>query len=161
MRADLAATRQQLDGRPWCLRGLVLIGDAMPAPFLAAVLTQELPRARIQHPHHVAVPLHFYAAADPAWRRTVVRGIDFNAAIQVHAPVAKLIQAKRLQRQWQQRGLLFAEHGCYLALGGGMDAQMSGLHLTLPACQLDFVRGSIMLHLLTGRELILARRHDR
>ena len=107
--------------------GLVLVGDAMPATLLAAVLAQQLPRARIQHPHDVAVPLHFHTAADPAWRRAVVSGIDFDAAIQVYAPVAKLIQAEWLQRQWQQRRLLFGEHGCYLALGGAVDARVGPL----------------------------------
>src|SRR3954467_7609069 len=88
----------------------------MPATLLAAVFAQQLPRPQIQHPYHVTVPLHFHAAADPAWRRAVVSGIDFHAAIQVHAPLAKLVQAERLQRQWQQRRLLFGEHGGYLAL---------------------------------------------
>src|SRR3954453_9127697 len=99
----------------------------MPATLLAAVFAQQLPGTGIQHPHDVAVPLHFHATADPAWRRTVVSGIDFDAAIQVHAPVAKLIQPKWLQRQWQQRRLLFAEHSCPLSFGGAMDARVGPL----------------------------------
>src|SRR6185437_6497337 len=99
----------------------------MPATLLTAMLAQQLPRTWIQHPHYMAVPLHFHATADPAWRRTVVGGIDFDTAIQVHAPVAKLIHTEWLQRQWQQRRLLFGEHGGYLALGGAMDARVGPL----------------------------------
>ena len=73
---------------------------------------------------HVAVPLHFDAAADPAGRRAVVSGIDFDAAIEVHAPLAELVVAKRLQRQRQQRRLLFGEHRCDLALGRAVDARV-------------------------------------
>src|SRR5215813_6053888 len=99
----------------------------MLAALLVAVLAQQLPGTRIQYPHDVAVPLYFHATADPTGRRAVVSGIDFDAAIKVHAPVAKLIHAEWLQRQSQQRRLLFGEHGRYLALGGAMDARVGPL----------------------------------
>ena len=54
MRAELAATRQQLGCGSWCVRGLVLVGDTMLVALLATVFAQQLPGTRVQHPHGVA-----------------------------------------------------------------------------------------------------------
>ena len=42
----------------------------------------------------------------------------------MHDAFAVLVIAKRLQRQWQQRGLFFGKHGGDLPFGGAVDARV-------------------------------------
>jgi len=63
------------------------------------------------------IPLHVNPASDPARRRSVVGGLDFDAAVQMHGALAIKVIAKRLDRQRQQRWFLFREHGRELPLG--------------------------------------------
>ena len=70
------------------------------------------------------IPLDLNTAADPARRRAVVGGFDFDAAIQVHGSLAVLVIAKRFDRQRKQRRTLFGEHRCDLALGGAVNARV-------------------------------------
>src|SRR5258708_33334892 len=60
--------------------------------------------------------------ADPAWRRSVVSRLYFDAAIQVNGAFSVLVVTERLQRQRLQRRLLFGEHRSDLPLGAAMDA---------------------------------------
>ena len=85
-------------------RGTILVLDAMAAALLAQMLAQQLTGARIEQPHMCGIPLHLNAPADPARRRAVVSGFDFDAAIQMHGALAVLVIAERLERQRQQRG---------------------------------------------------------
>ena len=48
------------------------------------MLAQQLPGLRIEQADVQVVPLHLDALPDPAGRRAVVRGLDFDAAIEMH-----------------------------------------------------------------------------
>ncbi len=76
----------------------------MPAARLAQVLAQQLAGLRIEEPHVHAVPLHLDALADPAGRRAVVRGVDFDAAVEMHGALAVPVVAKRLDGQRRRCG---------------------------------------------------------
>jgi hypothetical protein len=71
------------------------------------------------------VPLHAHHAPDPAGRRAVVGGFDFDAAVQMHDAFAVLVIAEGFDRQGQQERLFFRKHGGNLAFGGAMDARVS------------------------------------
>ncbi len=64
------------------------------------------------------------ALADPAGRRPVVGGLDFDAAIEMHGAHAEAVIAKRLDRQRLQRGLLLGKHRGDLAFGRAVDARV-------------------------------------
>jgi hypothetical protein len=74
----------------------------MLAALLAQVFPQQFSGLRMQQPDLTEIPLHLHLAADPAWRRAVVGGIDLHGAIQMHRALAILIVAERLERQRQQ-----------------------------------------------------------
>ena len=69
-----------------------------------------------------AVPLDRDGPAEPARRRGVVGGLDFDAAVEMDRARAELVVAKRLDRQRPQRRPLLGEHGGHLALGRAVDA---------------------------------------
>src|SRR6185295_8459885 len=92
--------------------------DSMPPSFLMQVFTQELVRLRIQQPDHPAVPLNQNSPPYPSRRRAVVGRLHLHAAIQIHYSPSILIEAERLDRQRNQRRLLFGEHRCNLPLPG-------------------------------------------
>ena len=81
------------------------------------------------------IPLDLNMAADPARRRAVVGGLDFDAAIQVHGALAVLVIAERFDRQRKQRWTLFSEHRCDLPLGSSMNARVGPVRF--PAIQID------------------------
>jgi len=82
----------------------------VPAARRAHMLAQELPGLRRQQPDVQIIPLHLEAVTDPAGRRTVVRRLDFHAAIEVHGPFAVAVIAKRFERQRPERGSLLGKH---------------------------------------------------
>jgi len=69
----------------------------MPAARRAHVFAHELPRLGIEEPDDEIGPLHIQALADPAWRGAVVRGLDFDASVEVHGARAVAVVAKGLQ----------------------------------------------------------------
>ena len=88
------------------------------------MLAQELTATGIEHAHDPAIPLHFDAPSDPTKRHAVVSGFDFDAAIEIHPPLAKLIMPEGFQRQRGQGGLLFSEHRSYLPLHCAVNARV-------------------------------------
>ena len=70
------------------------------------------------------IPLHLDPPSDPARRRAVVGGFDFDAAVQMHGALAVLVIAERFERQRQQERLLFGKHGRHLPFGGAVDARV-------------------------------------
>ena len=83
----------------------------------------------MQQPDLTEIPLHLHLPADPARRRAVVGGIDFHAAIQVYRAFPILVIAEGLQRQRQQRGLLFGEHSRHLPFGSAVNARVGPVFL--------------------------------
>ena len=71
----------------------------MTAALLAQVLAQQLTGDGIQQTHMRCIPLDLNAAADPARRRAIVSGLDFDTAIQMHGALAVLVIAERFDRQ--------------------------------------------------------------
>ena len=122
VRPGAARSPQHLRSAQWCSLGMVLFFDAIPSALLAYVFAQKLPGLGIEQTHVQLIPLHAQHAPDPAGRRAVVGGFDFDAAIEMHDALAVLVIAKRLQRQRQQRGFLFGKHGGDLPLGGAVNA---------------------------------------
>src|ERR1017187_5938887 len=120
--AGLMSPRQQLMRMLRRTPRTVRIADTVSATLLAQVLAQQLAAARIEQSHVHRVPLHMDLAPDPARRRSVVSCFNLYASIQVNRAFAVLVEAKRLQRQRLQMGLLFSEHSCHLPLGPAMDA---------------------------------------
>jgi hypothetical protein len=94
----------------------VVLVNPVAAAWFTEMFAQQLSRLRIEQPYPLKVPLHLHAAADPSWRRAVVSGFDFEAAVQMHGAFAVLLIAERLERQRLQRGFLFGEHRRYLSL---------------------------------------------
>ena len=105
----------------------------MPAARGAQMLAQELSGLRREQADVQIVPLHLDALADPAGRRAVVRGLDFDAAIEVHRPFAVPVIAKRFERQRPERGLLLGKHRGDLSLRRAVDARVGPARL--PAIQ--------------------------
>jgi hypothetical protein len=68
------------------------------------------------------IPLDLDAAADPARRRAVVSGLDFDTAVQMHGAFAVLVIAEGLQGQRQQRRAFLGKHRRHLPLGGAVNA---------------------------------------
>ena len=102
----------------------IFVLDAVTAALLAQVLAQQLPGEGIEQPNMRVIPLHVNAASDPARRRAIVGGLDFDAAVQVHGALAVVVIAERFDRQRQQRRFLFGEHGRDLPLGGAVNARV-------------------------------------
>ena len=86
------------------------------------MLAQQLAGLGIEQADVEIGPLHLDALPDPAGRRRVVRGLDFDAAIEMHGAHAEAVVAKRLDRQRLQRGPLLGKHRGDLALGRAVDA---------------------------------------
>ena len=63
---------------------MVLFFNAIPAALLAHMFAQQLPGLGIEQTNIELIPLHAQHAPDLARRRAVVRGLDLDAAIQVH-----------------------------------------------------------------------------
>jgi len=70
----------------------------MPAARGAHELAQQLAGLRREQPDVEDVPLHVDLAANPARRRAVVGGLDFDAAVQVGRADALPVVAKRFER---------------------------------------------------------------
>jgi hypothetical protein len=78
----------------------------------------------LRGPYRTSPPLHLNAAADPARWRTVVGGLDFDAAVQMHCSLAVPVIAKRLKRQRQERRSFFGKHGRNLPFRGSVNARV-------------------------------------
>ena len=98
MRPGVAGARQQRQGGRGRAGRTIGVGDSMPAAGAAHVFAQEPPRFRIEQPDVEIGPLCVDALPDPAWWRRVVRGFDFDAAIEMHGAHAEAVVAKRLDR---------------------------------------------------------------
>jgi hypothetical protein len=88
----------------------------------------------IENAHVKLIPLHIHFSSDPARRQAVVGGIDFDATVQIHAQLAVLVVAKRLQGKRQQGCFFFGKHGGHLSFGGAMNAGIGTA--CLPAIQI-------------------------
>ena len=71
-------------------RRSVRVLDAMPAARRAHVLTEQRAGLGIEQPDVEIIPVHIDAASDPSRRGTVVRGVDFDAAIEMHRADAEV-----------------------------------------------------------------------
>lgn len=101
---------------------MFLLLNAVASALLPQVLAQQLTVERIDHPHMRGIPLHVNPASDPARRRAVVGGLDFDVAVQMHGPLAIEVITKRLHGQRQQRRFLLCEHGRDLPFGRAVNA---------------------------------------
>ena len=88
------------------------------------MLAHELSRLGVEQSDDDIGPLDLQLSADPARRRAVVRGLDFDAAIEVHGPHAVAIVAKRREWERPQGGPLFGKHRRGLALRGAVEARV-------------------------------------
>src|ERR1700722_15611560 len=95
---------------------------AIPATFLAYMLPQQQSVFGIEDANIKLIPLHIHFASDPTRRQAVVGGIDFDATVQIHAPLAMFVVAKRFQGKRQQERFFFGKHGSDLSFGGAMNA---------------------------------------
>ena len=91
---------------------------------LHQVLAEQLPCQRVQQRDMGGIPLHLNAAADPAWRRSVVSGFHFDAAIRVHCAFAVLVLAEWLDWQRKQCETLFGKPRRNLPLSGSVNARV-------------------------------------
>jgi len=82
---------------------------ALPAR-RAKMLAQELAGFGGEQAHVHVVPLHLHLLPNPPGRCTVVRGLDLDAAIEVHRALAVPVIAKWLERQRAEGGLLLGKH---------------------------------------------------
>ena len=119
---------ERLGGRA---RGAIRVRDAMMTASRAQVLAQQLARARIEHADVQGVPLHGDPLTDPARGHAVVRGLDFDAAIEVHAARAVPIVAKGFERQRLQVRPLLGKHRAHLALRRAVDPRVGPARLPL------------------------------
>ena len=103
--------------------------DAMPAARRAQMLAQELAGLRREQPHVQVVPLHLHALPDPAGRRAVVRGLDFDAAIEMHRALAEAVVPKRFERQRPERRAFLGKHLGDLAFGRAVDPRVGPVRL--------------------------------
>ena len=113
--------RHDLGGCPGWPVGVV---DAMPAARRAHVLTQEQTGRRIQQADVEIGPLHLHVLADPPRWRGVVRGRDFDTAIEMHGAHAEAVIAERFDRQRLQGWPLFGKHLGHLAFRGPVDPRV-------------------------------------
>ncbi len=105
-------------------RPIVGMDDVAPAGGVAAVLAEELPRARIQQADVLGVPLDRDLGPEPARGRAVVRVVDLDAAVEMDGAGAERVVAKRRDGQRPPRGPLLGEHRRDLTLGGAVDARV-------------------------------------
>lgn len=132
-RPDLSAggggTPQESDGRGRRARRPVGVVDPMPAPRGAQMLAQQLAGLRREEPHVQVVPLHLHALPDPAGWCAVVRGLDFNAAIEMHRARAKAVVPRWFKRQRPEGGAFLGKHLGDLAFRGAVDPRVSPVGL--------------------------------
>ena len=88
------------------------------------MLAQQQPGLGCEQADVEIVPLHVDALADPARRRAVVRGLDFDAAIEMDRPLSVAVIAKRLERQWAERWPLLGKHRRDLAFRRAVDPRI-------------------------------------
>jgi hypothetical protein len=110
-------------------RRTIVVVEAMPAAGSPEMLAQQLSGVRRQQPDVQIIPLHLHPPPDPAGRRAVVRGLDFDAAIQVHRPFAVPVIAKRFEREWAEGRLLFGNHRRDLPLRRAVDPRIGPARL--------------------------------
>src|ERR1019366_522393 len=91
VRSGTTGSPQQLGSAQWCSLGVVLFFNAIPAALLAHVFAEQLPGLGIEQANVQLIPLHSKHTTDPARRRAVVGGFDFDAAIQMHDALAVLV----------------------------------------------------------------------
>src|SRR4029450_3703607 len=75
----------------------------------------------------------------PGWGAVVGR-LYFHAAIQIHGAFAVLVVAERLQRQREQGGFLFGEHGGPLPFGGAVNPCIGPALLPVVQVDLSFLQ---------------------
>ena len=122
--------RERLRGRAG--RAIVLV-DAMPPARRAQMLAEELLGRRMEQADVQVIPLDLDAASNPAGRRAVVGGLDFDAPIEMDRAGPVTVVTKGLERERSQRRLLLDKHRGDLALGGAMDPRVGPVRL--PAIQ--------------------------
>ena len=86
------------------------------------MLAKELSCLRGEQADVQIIPLHLDPLADPARWRAVVRGVDFDAAIEVHRAFAVAVIPKRFERERTERRLLLGKHHGDLPLRRAVDA---------------------------------------
>ena len=96
--AGAARAPQQLRNAQRGSFGVILGLDAIPAALRAHVLAQQLVGFGIEQADEQLVPLHAHRAPDPAGRRAVVGGFDFDAAVQMQNAFAVLVVAEGFDR---------------------------------------------------------------
>src|SRR5580700_3091231 len=101
---------------------MVFFFYAIPAGFLAYVLSQQHFVFGIEDANIKLIPLHIHFASDPTRQYAVVGEIDFDATVQIHTPLAILVVAKRLEGKRQQGWFFFGKHGGDLSFRGAMNA---------------------------------------
>ena len=129
MRAGVARPGEERERGRRRARRAIGVGDAVKPARRADMLAQQLAGLRIEQADVEVGPLHVDALADPAGRRRVVRGLDFDAAIEMHGAHAEAVVAKRLDGQRLQRGPLLGKHRGDLALGRAVDARVGPVRL--------------------------------
>jgi len=97
VRSGAARSPQQLGSAQRRSLGVVLFFDAIPSALLAHMFAQQLPGLGIEQTNIQLIPLHAQHAPDPARRCAVVRGFDFDAAIQMNDALAVLVLAEGFQ----------------------------------------------------------------
>src|SRR5216683_2037132 len=80
------------------------------------MLPQQQTVLGIEDANEEFIPLHSDQASDPAWGQAVVGGFDFDTTVQMHDPLAVLVVAERLLRQWEQGRFFLGKHGGDLRL---------------------------------------------
>src|SRR6516165_2199205 len=103
---------------------MIAVGNAMPSARCSHMLAQQLTGLRIEQAYKEVVPLHVDPTTDPARRRAVVRGLDFDAAIEMHGADPEAVIAKRLEREGAEHGALLSKHHGDLTLRCAMDTRV-------------------------------------
>src|SRR5271166_1531133 len=114
---------------------MILFFYAIPAAFLAYMLPQQQSVFWIEDANIKLIPLHMHFSSDPTRRQAVVGGIDFDATVQIHAPLAMLPISKRFQGKRQQGWFFFGKHGGDLSFCSAMNAGIGAA--CLPTVQID------------------------
>ena len=130
--------RQQRQRRRRRPRGSVLVVDPIPAAAGAQMLAQELAGRRRQQADVEIVPLHLHALPEPPGRRAVIRGLDFDAAIEMDGAVAEVVVAKRFDGERAERRPFLGKHRGDLALRRAVDARIGPVRF--PAIQIRLRR---------------------
>src|SRR2546427_3928936 len=102
VRAGAPRTPQQLGSAERGSLGVVLGLDAIPSALLAHMFAQQLAGLGIEQADEHLIPLHAHHASDPARWRAVVRGFNFDAAVQMHHALAVLVIAEGFDRKRKQ-----------------------------------------------------------